>query len=96
MVGFALSFAFLGTAATPAAVWVSSILMGVSNGLTSGFLQVCMGSGLDCVGWAIADSVAFPLQVLGADLAPEGARSQFIGMCKPRTCLEPPPPPLPV
>ena len=59
MMGFSLSFVVLASAATPAAVWAASILMGVSNGLTSGFLQV-----------------------LGADLAPEGAQSEFLGLWK--------------
>lgn len=40
MIGFSISFVVLAFAATPAAVWTASILMGVSNGLTSGFLQV--------------------------------------------------------
>ena len=59
LAGFTLAFAVLATAQGPKAVWAAGAMMGVSNGLTAGFLQV-----------------------LGADLAPEGARSQFIGFWK--------------
>ena len=59
LIGFTISFALLAVSSSKAAVWVSGALMGVSNGLTSGFLQV-----------------------LGADLAPPDARSQFLGLWK--------------
>ena len=59
LTGYTLAFAVMATAQGPASVWGAGALMGMSNGISAGFLMV-----------------------LGADLAPEGARSQFIGLWK--------------
>ena len=40
LAGYTLAYATMATAQGPASVWGAGVLMGMSNGLTAGFLQV--------------------------------------------------------